>query len=140
MSMNLPRCPYCSNPSIVGEIAGKLAAVCTQCNNGYAIVADDFASLTQRAFQMATKGQVEQAIGVVQQHLNKHVDERSSALREAENELPGDKRKLTKEQQKKAAELESQRILLAGILQGGQLYKELLGKALGIVKEENKAV
>ncbi len=54
-----PRCPHCQNLTVVGTIAGKAVAVCTYCDNGFAVASSQYENLLQIPAQQITRAQLD---------------------------------------------------------------------------------
>lgn len=127
-----PRCPHCHNLTLIGSLAGKLVAVCTYCENGFALAADSLPDLLQIPAQCVTRIQLEKASKDAQSHLNKVSQEKQDDLVKREAALPKDRETWTPEQQQEAAQCQSQRMMYAGVLQGAASYRDLQARMLGL--------
>lgn len=131
MSDLTPRCPHCNNLTVLGSVAARLVAVCTHCDNGFAVAGLTHPQVMNYPAQQVTRRQLDGATTKVLNHLTQVATQKQDDLLTKESALPEDQATWTGEHHQQAAELRSQRMVYAGVLQGANSFRDLLGKALG---------
>jgi hypothetical protein len=129
-----PRCPHCSNLCLVGTLAGKCVAVCTYCDNGFAVAGNDLTQTMSQPAQIITRQQFDKATEEALLHINKVSQGKQDDLLAAESRLPEDSSTWTPQQQQDKHNYASQRMLFAGVLQGAASYRDVVGQMLGLPK------
>lgn len=129
-----PRCPHCSNLTLVGTLAGKCVAVCTYCDDGFAVSGATLEQLMSQPAQVITRTQYDKATEDALNHINKIAQGKQDELLNADSRLPKDRTTWTPQQQQDSLNMASQRMLYAGVLQGSASYRDVLGQMLGLPK------
>lgn len=127
-----PRCPHCNNLTVMGSVAERLVAVCTHCDNGFAVAGTTHPQVMNYPAQQVTRQQLDNATTKVFNHLTHVATQKQEGLLEKEGSLPEDQEAWTDDHHKIAAELRSQRMVYAGVLQGANSFRDLLSKSLGL--------
>lgn len=127
-----PRCPHCQNLTVVGSVAGKAVAVCTYCDNGFAVASANYDKLLQVPAQQITRDQLDSAIAKALEHVQGVSQAKQDEVMAAETALNPEIEARTDEENQTAANLHSQRMMYAGVIQGAASYRDVLGKLVGL--------
>ncbi|MCP4528600.1 MAG: hypothetical protein GY833_22200 [Aestuariibacter sp.] len=127
-----PRCPHCQNLTVIGTVAGKAVAVCTYCDNGFAVAHSDYASLLQLPAQQITRTQLDKAIAQGLEHIQSATQKKQDEVIAAEAALNETIEDRTDEENQTAANLHSQRMMYAGVIQGAASYRNVLATLVGL--------
>ncbi len=127
-----PRCPHCQNLTVVGTVAGKAVAVCTYCDNGFAVASSQYDKLLQIPAQQITREQLDKSIAQALEHVQQVAQSKQDEVVATESKLNPDVKERTDEENNTAANLHAQRMMYAGVIQGAASYRDVLGKIVGL--------
>ena len=127
-----PRCPHCQNLTVVGTVAGKAVAVCTYCDNGFAVASSQYDKLLQIPAQQITREQLDKSIAQALEHVQQVAQSKQDEVVATESKLNPDVKERTDEENNTAANLHAQRMMYAGVIQGAASYRDVLGKLVGL--------
>ncbi|MDK1290110.1 hypothetical protein [Pseudoalteromonas umbrosa] len=132
MQDKTPRCPHCQNLTVIGTVAGKAVAVCTYCDNGFAVAHSSFDSLITLPSQQVTRAQIDQALEKTLSHVQGIAQSKQDEIVTTEASLNEDPEQRTEEERQTAANLQAQRMMFAGVIQGASSFRDVFGKILGL--------
>lgn len=127
-----PRCPHCQNLTVVGTIAGKAVAVCTYCDNGFAVASSQYENLLQIPAQQITRAQLDKAIANALEHVQNVAQTKQDEVVSTESKLNPSVEERSDEEKLTAANLHAQRMMYAGVIQGAASYRDVIGKLVGL--------
>ncbi|TMP46291.1 hypothetical protein CWB96_00220 [Pseudoalteromonas citrea] len=119
----LPHCKHCHSTCIIGKLANKYIALCTVCDNGFAIAANTPEQLTEHHNSTISTQHLRKTLSTIQNHV---VQQINVSLEDIEKHDYTTQVELTAEQK-------NQKYLLLGIQQGTANLKELIEKSLQLI-------